>query len=523
MVARMAGSGGFRRIRRPGGIQLRTHTARPAAPRRTPRRRRLVRVVDYYIFAEALQLYAIGFGGFLAFLVINQLFLEGDRLLNPNFPAREILRLIGLSVPYFVTMAIPVAVLFGTMMSMGRLAKDNEIDAMFTNGIHLYRLVMPFVVLSLFNVGIVFAVNELLVPKANAVAEQVYQKYPYLRVMGEAEVDPTIVRLPNGAFFASSFVDKNTGTSFYAVYDTLTMPQAEAVEGPAPMGPDNPPPAAAPPTAGPAPGTPPTPPRPEGAPARPGTGGGSTVVAPGAAPRAPTTSAAPPAGRIRSAELPPREMTNAAGASAAQAVSAGSADSMPASAQSGEVALDPARLPKPQPDRKLYLAANAQISEENLGTTQPFIYEIGPDGLIGRREQRSFATLRLGIPLKDVFTDIKTPEELSREELQRQTEVKRQLGVNPAKDATDFYLKFSIPFACLFLSLVAMPLSLRAPREERLLGLVITFILVMSYYTIYYMGKLMGYNEILPPVIAAWLQNLVYAVVAMFIFAFSRK
>jgi lipopolysaccharide export LptBFGC system permease protein LptF len=174
-------------------------------------------------------------------------------------------------------------------------------------------------------------------------------------------------------------------------------------------------------------------------------------------------------------------------------------------------------------DWRLYLSSNGQINQETLSISQPYEYLIAPDGLIDRRDLLTTANLRLGIPLREVFTDIKTPEELSREELQRQTEVKRQLGVSPAKDATDFYLKFSIPFACLFLSLVAMPLSLRAPRDERLLGLVITFILVMSYYTVYYICKLMGYNEILPPILAAWMQNIIYAGVAAVVFTVSRK
>ena len=465
---------------------------------RPPRlRRRLFRVVDYYIFTEALQLYAIGFLGFLAFLVINQLFLEGDRLLNPNFPAREILKLIALNVPYFITMAIPVAVLFGTMMSMGRLSKDNEIEAMFTNGIHLVRLYLPFLILSLMNVVIVFVVNESLVPRASAAAEMVYKKYPYLREQEEAAVDPIIVKLPNGAFFASSFVDKKTGSAFYAVYDTLTMTSPDDIEGEFPL--PLTPPADAPPDAPqglvpkahlmePA-GTAEGPPPHTGDPAEPA-----------------------PAAQMRTGELAPE--TEGAPDTPQASESPNGAEPLSLTAEGTEPL---------QPARQLFLAANGQISEQMLGVSQPFIYNVASDGLISDRDERSYMTLRLGIPLKDVFTDIKTPEELSREELQRQTEMKRQLGVNPAKDSTDFYLKFSIPFACLFLSLVAMPLSLRAPREERLLGLVITFLLVMSYYTIYYVAKLMGYNEIVPPFFAAWMQNLVFAGIAVFIFAVSRK
>jgi|GEM_PF-1544729 len=469
-----------------GFARSRRTTTAPGVAGRPPRlRRRLFRVVDYYIFSEAFQLYAIGFLGFLAFLIINQLFLEGDRLLNPNFPAREILKLIALNVPYFITMAIPVAVLFGTMMSMGRLSKDNEIEAMFTNGIHLVRLYLPFLVLSLMNVVIVFVVNESLVPRAGAAAEAVYKKYPYLREQEEAAVDPIIVKLPNGAFFASSFVDKNTGSSFYAVYDTLTMTSPEDVEGelPLPLAP---------------PGDAPSPP----------TGG----LVPEAHLMEPEES--PPTAQLRTGELAP-EAGGTPNEPAAKDI---------AEPKSGEPLALTAEGTEPiQPPRQLFLAANGQITEQMLGVSQPFIYNIAADGLISNRDERSHMSLRLGIPLKDVFTDIKTPEELSREELQRQTEVKRQLGVNPAKDQTDFYLKFSIPFACLFLSLVAMPLALRAPREERLLGLVITFLLVMSYYTVYYIAKLMGYNEILPPFFAAWMQNLIFAAIAVFIFSVSRK
>ena len=60
-----------------------------------------------------------------------------------------------LETPYFMTLSFPVSILFATLMSMGRLAKDNELMAMFTNGIILYRLFLPFLLLSLASVGLV--------------------------------------------------------------------------------------------------------------------------------------------------------------------------------------------------------------------------------------------------------------------------------------------------------------------------------------------------------------------------------
>jgi len=445
-------------------------------------RRRLVKTVDRYLFTEAFSLYFIGFLGFMGFLIINQLFLEGDRLLNPNFPTGAIFKLIFLNIPYFITLAIPIAVLFGTLMSMGRLAKDREIDALFTHGIHLNRLFLPFLVLSLLNVVIVFYVNEALVPRANAEAGRIYERYPYLREQVESEVDPVILKLPTGAFLASTFVDKKNGAAYYAVYDTLTSQPAEA-----------------------------------GAAREASTRVGAPLRPPAGAEKRPAPHSLPPAKR-------PQHATR-------EAVLGEGAPPRMRAPEEGAPPAPPAPPPAPEPGgpvtppepNRLFLASNAQVVREELTMTRPYIYDTDAEGLVTARSTQSFSSLPLGIPLQDIQSRIRTPEELSREELQRQSELKRQLGVNPAKDLTDFYLKFSVPFACLFLALVAMPLSLRAPRDERLLGLVIAFVLMGMYYFIYFVSKLMGYNEILPPFLAAWMQNIVYAGVAALIFAVSRK
>ncbi len=500
------------------------------------RRRRIIRILDKYLFVEAFSLYLIGAFGFLAFLIINQLILEGDRLLNPNFPTKEILKLVFLNVPYFLTLTIPVAVLFATLMTMGRLAKDNEIDAFFTNGIHLSRLFLPYFILAIGNVLLNFYVNEALVPKANALAERVYEKYPYLREQGSPEADPTIVNLPGGAFFCSSYLDKSSGVVYYSLYDTLTseiimkskrdkaskgslnddakvkMPTAERTqderdndtkketdqakitdkeasslsqeqhsESKSPKDKDK--------------------------------GNHSleipemknistTVILPtgteASPPPAPPTFG--PKGRGIPGEtkpsVPPHEITN-----------------------TSPTSTDYEELSGPA----INLATSGQVSEERLNVSKSYLYLTDEQGLVTERKEMPFMQINLGLPLKDLISTIRTPEQLSREELQRQTELKRQIGLNPAKDATDLYLKYSIPFASLFLALVGVPLSLRAPRDERLLGLIFIYILGTGYYLVYFISKLMGYNEILPPFLAAWMQNIVFFVIGILVFAFSRK
>jgi len=479
-------------------------------------RRRIVRILDKYLFSEAVSLYLIGFFGFLAFLIINQLFLEGDRLLNPNFPTKEILKLILLNVPYFITLTIPVSVLFATLMSMGRLAKDNEIDAFFTNGIHLSRLFIPFLVLALLNVVLNFYVHENLVPKANAMSEKIYQKFPYLREQEGIEVDPVIVKLPEGAFFAASYVDKKNGSVFYGVYDTLESdlgvekPRGERKAIIKQKAKD---------TLG------QKPPEDNRAPQKSTALAMASSVSGKLAGKSEKTSTQPKI-HLRNKKTNKPEVKP--GKDGAENKSANSKSSLPsalAPAPEGAPQDGKGSLTEAQPSfsRSIRFATNGNIVEDKLQLMRHYLYIVDQDGMVGGRREENYSELDLGIPLKDIFTTIRTPEQLSREELQRQTQAKREIGLNPAKDATDLYLKYSMPFSSLFLALVAVPLSLRAPRDERLLGLIFVYLLGTGYYLVHFVCKLMGYNEILPPFLAAWMQNIVFFGIGLVIFAFSRK
>jgi len=366
---------------------------------------RLVRILDRYVFMEAFGLFVLGFSGFLGFLVINKLFLEAERILNPQMPGLAIVKVVLLDTPYFANLALPVAVMFATLMSMGRLAKDLELTAMFTNGVSLYRLFLPFLVLSSIAVGLSYYTNEYLSTAAATKREQIYAANPIIREQRDTEKDPFIVKLDNGEFITAQNFDKDAGVLQNVVYDDW------AIEG--------------------------------------------------------------------------RD--------------------------------------------DLIVAANAHIEENDMIMGQSagspaYIYDqASGDRLYEGFRRESTEKVSLGVPLKEQYTQMKTPQELTQTELAEQAKAKKARGENPAEDATDYHLRFSGPFASLAFALVAMPLSLRAPRDERLLGLIFCFLLGMAYYTIFFVTKLMGYNEVLPPVLAAWTKDIVFGVISLFIFLFSRK
>jgi len=365
---------------------------------------RLIRIVDRYVFTEAFGLYAIGFSGFLGFLLINKLFLEAPRLLQPGMPAMAIITVVLLETPYFITLSLPIAVLFATLMSMGRLGKDNELMAMFTHGISLYRLFMPFFALSLASVIAAYATNEYLLTRAAATQQRIYAAHPIISKSEFSEPDPFITRLDNGDFVVASAFDKNQGRLTNVIYDDW------------------------------------------------GTKGSELVTA-----------------------------------------------------------------------QNAFTVGKGLLMGVDMRAPAVVYDHQNQDGLYEYHRTEPTQSITLGADLKTQFTDMKTPQELSQTELAEQSKIKRQRGENLAVDLTDFHLRFSGPFASLAFALVAMPLSLRAPRDERLLGLIWTFLLCLAYYVMYFTCKMMGYNALLPPWLAAWAMNIVFGVLSLGIFVSSRK
>ncbi len=374
-----------------------------------------IRTVDKYVFVEAGGLFVLGFLAFLAFLLINKLFLEADKLLDPSQPGQAIALVTLLEAPNFMTWSLPIGILFSTLMSMGRLAKDNELTAFFTNGISLYRLFMPYLVLSCIAVTIAYFTQENLVTLAAAKQQEIIDANPVIRQDESKEADPFITRLDSGRFLSATSFDENSGALNNIVYDSWDEDEGELL----------------------------------------------------------VTSRV---GTVNKAIL----------------------------------------------NLGVNLATPAHVfdhftTDEKItgGKESVKLYDM----YINEPTHKS----NIGLALAEQYTAIKTPQELTQTDLAEQSRIKKARGESVAHEMTDYHLRYSGPFASLAFALVAMPLSLRAPRDERLLGLIISFVLVLVYYTIYFLSKLMGYNEVLPPWLAAWSMNIMFAFISFGIFAFSRK
>ncbi len=75
----------------------------------------------------------------------------------------------------------------------------------------------------------------------------------------------------------------------------------------------------------------------------------------------------------------------------------------------------------------------------------------------------------------------------------------------------ELHERFSIPFACFALGLLAVPLGLQPMEGRRAFGLVIGLLFFTFYYLMLIVGWSFGESGVYPPAVGMWLPNLVMA------------
>jgi len=133
--------------------------------------------------------------------------------------------------------------------------------------------------------------------------------------------------------------------------------------------------------------------------------------------------------------------------------------------------------------------------------------------------------LELGLTPADFGLLRFDPEEFSLWELDRYIADLRSKGLDPGGYVVDRDLKYAMPLACLIMAALGMALSLDPlPRNlslGRSFGLAI--VIGFAYWTALGITSALGRSGLLPAVIAAWIPNFMFAMIAVAIFLFGEE
>lgn len=122
----------------------------------------------------------------------------------------------------------------------------------------------------------------------------------------------------------------------------------------------------------------------------------------------------------------------------------------------------------------------------------------------------------LGITLDDLKEVVKPTEEMSYAELRRAIKRIETEGYDTTAYRVDLYGKTAFPFVCLILSLMGVGIAGSGRIRDGLAASVTYGIgVAFLYWTFFSFSMSLGYGAILPPVVAAWLANGVFSILAV--------
>src|SRR5436190_5292128 len=133
----------------------------------------------------------------------------------------------------------------------------------------------------------------------------------------------------------------------------------------------------------------------------------------------------------------------------------------------------------------------------------------------------SFQTNTISIPMPEAPPK---PEKPSLMETSTRTIWEHMLANTATyEERVDFHRRLALPFACLFFALVGLPLGVSTTRGGKSMGLVLSLILMLVYYLAFIGGTRIANNAQFSPFLGAWLPNLAFATLAVFLFIRSDR
>ncbi|MCK4665101.1 LptF/LptG family permease, partial [Candidatus Dependentiae bacterium] len=109
-------------------------------------------------------------------------------------------------------------------------------------------------------------------------------------------------------------------------------------------------------------------------------------------------------------------------------------------------------------------------------------------------------------------------ENLNFFQLRKKIQELQKSGENVTKLLVELNLKISYPFTNVIIALIAIPFGANVTKRGLAKGFGIGLIIVIIFLTLVKFGITLGSGGALPPVLSAWIANIIFAVIGVYLF-----
>lgn len=118
----------------------------------------------------------------------------------------------------------------------------------------------------------------------------------------------------------------------------------------------------------------------------------------------------------------------------------------------------------------------------------------------------------------DFEAEVKLPEQMTFSQLRTYIDTIRKSGYSAEQLSVKLYEKTSWPFLSLVMCLIALPFAFKIGKAGALYGITIALVLGLFYWLVYAIFTKFGEAGNLPPLLAAWSANILFAIGSLYMF-----
>jgi lipopolysaccharide export system permease protein len=127
--------------------------------------------LQVYTLKEFISPFLLSSGIFTFVMLLDKLLDLLDMIVSKGVPVRTVVEVFLLLLPSMVAVVIPMGVLAGVLMAVGRMESDLEVTAMKSSGISIWMLIKPLMLAAVLLTGTMVLFNNYVLPDANHMAK----------------------------------------------------------------------------------------------------------------------------------------------------------------------------------------------------------------------------------------------------------------------------------------------------------------------------------------------------------------
>lgn len=125
-------------------------------------------IISRYLFREILAPFGVNLLFFTVIFFLTKMLRVTDLIVNYHVGLGAVLLLLVYSVPHFLVFVLPMSVMMSILLTLMRMAGDNEILALKASGVSLYRLLPPIAVFAALGLALTLAMTLVGMPRGKA-------------------------------------------------------------------------------------------------------------------------------------------------------------------------------------------------------------------------------------------------------------------------------------------------------------------------------------------------------------------